>query len=69
MNKNIIIGIIVVAILVLGGLWWMRSNKSSGPAPLPAADTTGAIIEDADALDLGDLDQEFQDIDRDLQTL
>lgn len=69
MNKNIVIGIIVLAILVLGGVWLLQSNKEQSPVPLQPADTTGMIIKDADALNVGDLDKEFQDIDKDLQTL
>jgi len=70
MNKNIIIGIIVVGILVLAGVWWFQSKKGPSYAPLPEpSDTTGMIIQDADALNVGDVDKEFQDIDRDLQTL
>ena len=70
MNKNIIIGIIVVAIIVLAGIWLMQSNKGpESPVPLQPSDTTGMIIKDADALNVGDVDKEFQDIDRDLQTL
>ena len=69
MNKNIIIAIIVLVILALGGLWWVRSNKGSNYVPLQPNDTTGMIIQDADALDMGDIDKEFQDIDKDLQTL
>lgn len=38
-------------------------------SPIQSTDTTGMIIKDADALNIGDIDQEFQDIDKDLQTL
>ena len=79
MNKNIIIGIIVLAIIVLAGIWLMGSNKgpeSALPGVEPPAvsepqpsDTTGMIVKDADALDVGDVDKEFQAIDKDLQTL
>ena len=69
MNKNTIIAIIVLGILALAGVWWFQSSKGPSPASEQPSDTTGAILQDADALDLGDLDKEFQDIDRDLQTL
>ena len=79
MNKNIIIGIIVLAILVLAGIWLMGSNKGpesalptvqpQAPSESQPSDTTGMIIKDADALNVGDVDKEFQAIDKDLQTL
>lgn len=71
MNKNIIIGAIVLGILVLGGVWWSQSKKGPSYAPLPiqSTDTTGMIIKDADAINVGDVDKEFQAIDKDLQTL
>ena len=69
MNKNTIIIIVALGVLALAGVWLLQANKESSPAPLQPADTTGMIIKDADALDMGDIDKEFQAIDKDLQTL
>ena len=68
MNKNTIIIIVALGVLALAGVWWFQSNKGPLPAGQPT-DTTEMIIQDADALNVGDIDKEFQAIDTDLQTL
>ena len=75
MNKNTIIIIVALGVLALAGVWLFQSNKEPTPAPLDEAtelqptDSAQMIVNDVDALDVGEIDQEFQDIDADLQTL
>ena len=69
MNKNTIIVIVVLGVLALAGVWWFQSNKSATLPVSQPEDTAQMIVNDVDALNVGDIDQEFQDIDRDLQTL
>lgn len=74
MNKNILIVIVVVAVLVLAGVWfWSRQSSAPSQTQQPltqeSSDTTASINADLNALDLGDVDKEFQDIDTDLNSL
>lgn len=74
MKKTLIIAVIVV-ILTLGVWWWFRSTPAAAPvveelsAPGPGAgsDTTSAITEDLEGIDIGDIN--FGDIDADLKQL
>lgn len=72
-TKNIIVLIVVVAAAVL--LFWMWQQGilpfgQQAEAPeTEQGDTTTDIQEQLDAVDLGDLDAEFKDIDRDLESL
>lgn len=80
MNKAFIIAIIILVILAVGLFFWTQYSaysplqekqpaaQISPPAPLPV-DATGEISRDLDAVDPGDLDREFQEVDRDLEGL
>ncbi|MBI2515257.1 hypothetical protein HYV91_03740 [Candidatus Wolfebacteria bacterium] len=85
MNKVIIIIIALVLLLGAGVWFWRSQAPSSAPlgtstpagtsgeesralAPLPE-DTTANIQKDLDDVRLLDVDQEFKDIDKDLESL
>ena len=69
----------LAAAVVLIGLWlWLGYRSATAPASpesevagpaLTEQDTTGAIEEELQATDLGDIESEFQDIEADLQNL
>lgn len=67
---TIIIVLVILAVLVI----WLVSKTSAPGGPADAdeilgQDTTSAINEQLESLDLGDLDAEFQEIDADLNQL
>ena len=81
MNKLIIV-IIALLLLAVGLYFWLQLPASSpyGEQPLAQpttsnptlsqpSDATPAINEELDRVDLGDLDKEFEEVDRDLQGL
>lgn len=79
-KKTWLIVAVAVLILVLGaGYWWWQGRESadvvSEDVPgvenlsAPTNDTTAAIQSDLDVLDVGGLDQDFQQIDSDLNQL
>ncbi len=77
MNTKIYIIVGVVVLVLVGALAWLAlaPEKPVAPAPAPtpvaapANDSTTAIGKDLDAVDLGNLDQEFKDVDADLNAL
>lgn len=82
MNKTLIAIIVIVAILVVGGVWWMQKSKAPAvPKPgtssqsQPSAvqqpsDTTASINNQINSVDTGStLDQGFQNIDQDVNAL
>ncbi|MBI1971443.1 MAG: hypothetical protein HYS52_01170 [Candidatus Wildermuthbacteria bacterium] len=66
MNKIIIIIVIIAAVAL--GIWWLNSRQQETPrrGVQQPNDTTQAITDDLQTLDLGDIDREFQSIDADL---
>lgn len=60
---KIIITIIIIVIVALAIWWWQSQEK-----PVEG-DTTEAISEQLESLDLGDLGSEFQAIDAELNNL
>lgn len=66
MKKNLVLILVAVALVVLG-FWYWNSVKEEA-APLPE-DSTTAINQGLDGVDLGDLDKEFQDVEAALGTL
>ena len=69
-----IVWIIVLIIIVIVGffIWGRRANRVSAPTGanvVPGNDTTAAINQDLESLNINDLDQEFQSIDSDLNQL
>lgn len=76
-NKNkkiVLITLAVLAAAALLGIWWWRSqspnifNISTPPVAAPE-DSSSAINQEIGALDIGNLDAEFQQIDADLNQL
>ena len=82
-QKNLIVLIIGVAVVLVGlGVWYWQAQKeeiiapsadiSTVPevAPLTAKeDSTSAINQELNSVDIGNLDKEFQAIDTDLNSL
>ncbi|MEK7187436.1 MAG: hypothetical protein AAB691_01150 [Patescibacteria group bacterium] len=78
-NKGTLITIIVIIAVILLGivLWWSQMSNLPGPldtgTPVsevpPADDTTARIQADLNQVDVGDTNQEMQDIDADINTL
>lgn len=72
MKKGLIIALLVIVVLV--AVYLLLSQKGYVPA-VPevgaprADDTTVAINQQLDGVDLGNLEQEFQDIDQELNNL
>ena len=71
-NKKPVLITIVAGIIVLGALvWWMKQAPTSQQvqtSPTPDAEAA-AINQDINNIDVGDLNAEFEAIDKDLQGL
>lgn len=82
--SKIAIVIIAILIIGAGIFFWIsrrpsapyylkqpqtQTTTSSQAETTPADDTTRSISRDADAIDLGSIDKEFETIDKDLQGL
>ena len=82
-QKNLIVLIIGVVVVLVGlGIWYWQSQEKEIVAPsvnIPALpetispimkeDSTSAINQELNSVDVGDLDKEFQTIDADLNSL
>lgn len=73
MKKTLTI-IIVLAVLAVLIIWLVTRTSAptigpEGATDVLGGDTTSAINEDLNSLDLGDLDAEFEQIDADLNQL
>ena len=68
-NKNTVWLTVIAGVLVLGALlWWLRGAQFSQQAvtsPTPDAETS-AINQDLEGINVGDLNAEFDAIDKDL---
>lgn len=72
MKKIVWIIVIIVAVIIGLLIWSNRTNKVSAPTGaevVPGNDTTAAINQDLNSLDVGDINQEFQAIDAGLNQL
>lgn len=71
--KKLIWIIVIIVIVIVGFLiWGSKSSRVSAPTGaevVPGNDTTAAINQDLSGLDVGDLNEEFQSIDADLNQL
>lgn len=74
-NKMVfwLVGGVVAILLVVGGIYYFLSKQQ---ATIPASQTTSSTSEaqkslesELDAIDVGDLDEEFSEVDKDLQSL
>lgn len=63
-TKNIIIILIILAVLIIG-----YALLKPEPAELSPRETASALDTELEEIDLGDLDAEFEDIDKDLESL
>jgi len=69
MNKTFLI-ILAIIILLLAGIWlWTYKASAPSSQQITPTDATSVINKDLQNIDTGDLDQEFQDIDKNLQSL
>lgn len=79
-KKNSKILIIGAAIILIGlGIWYSQTQKGKIVAPsvnapeagqsITKEDSTSALNQELDSIDIGDLDKEFQTIDSDLNSL
>ena len=79
MNKTLLIIIILIAVIVVGGIWWWTKSKAPSPGPStpstpqtelqPPADSTAAINQSLNQVDLGDVDTDLQKLDSDINSL
>lgn len=77
MNKNIVIAIVIILILaVLGlGFWYWQTQRAEIAPTTPApeepttGDTTGAINQELESVDVNGLDPNFKEIDAELENL
>ncbi|MEK7149356.1 MAG: hypothetical protein AAB796_03070 [Patescibacteria group bacterium] len=71
MNKNLIILVVIIVLIALGVWYWNSSlYQPSTTATAPTTeDTTTAIDADLSNINVESGDQDFKDIDTDLQTL
>lgn len=70
MNKNLIILVIIIALIVLGSWAWAPSSQKSAPATSPTTeDTTAAITDDLSGIEVTSSDADFGALDTDLQAL
>lgn len=77
MNTKIYIVVGLVVVLLIGaGVWLMLTpakpqavTPPPSPVAIPAQDSTAAIAKDLNAVDLGNVDEEFKDVDADLNAL
>lgn len=73
-----LIGGVVAIVLIVGGIYLYLSNQQASQpeevtqvqaTPIPTATPEPTIEEDLDAIDVSEVDDQFQDVDNDLQNL
>ncbi len=71
--KKILFALVVITILAALAYWWFGNTPVKETLPenqaLLEEDTTSEILENLEGIDLGDLEQEFQYIDAELDQL
>jgi len=77
-NKNKMMWVwVVVGALVVAGLWWYvyyqpfvtAPEAQPQAVPFSGGDTTADISEDFNAVDLGDIDKDLEQLDADIEQL
>ena len=68
MSKTLV-AIIVLAVVVILGFWLMGPAEAPSDTATEDADTTAAIAQALDSVNLGDLDKEMQDVTAELNNL
>ena len=80
MIKNILIVIIAIIIFALlgYGIWWQYQKQTANEAANQEAqmnqqtapeDSTAGINKDLNSIDVGDVNKDFQDVDKDINSL
>lgn len=79
MNKKLYIILAVVAVIVVIAVIWLASKKPANNLPIGGdenqtsttmkADSVQAINQDLDSIDIGNLDEDFKEIDKDVNSL
>lgn len=65
-KKTYMIIAIIIVVIVAGFMWWSGMRTEQIPetvAPIVPADTTSAIQTELDAIDIGNVDADFVDVD------
>lgn len=60
---------VVLVVIVAGFIWWTGKEASSIPDTVAPVDTTDAIQAELDAIDIGNIDTEFADVDEAIKGL
>ncbi len=66
MNKKLLIVVLLVVVLIVLGLKILKAPSEEQTAQ---QDEAALISQELESIDLGNLDQEFQSVDKDLNTL
>lgn len=69
MDKKTYILIAAVAIILIAGFVWWNSARVEQEPVMQESDTVETIQQDLDAIDIGDVDTEFKDVDETLKAL
>lgn len=70
-----LIGGLIVVIIVVGGIYWYLSSQAAKQAlqqvktPTPVTKEETSLESDLDAVQVGDIDSEFTEVDKDLESL
>ena len=68
-NKKTLLIIVVIILAVVAFLWWQKSNQFFPQVTPGTATELDQINKDLLDLDISDVDKEFEEIDKDLDTL
>ncbi|MBI3486186.1 hypothetical protein HY025_04595 [Candidatus Daviesbacteria bacterium] len=63
---------VIIALAVIGGAFYyksMQSQNSSQQASAPTSNTSDTLTQEASAVDLGNVDSSFSDVDKDVNNL
>lgn len=73
MTKKTYIIIGLIALVLIGGyMWWSGMEKAQAPEPQEVAapvDTVDSIQSDLDAIQIGNVDQDFTEVDQAIKGL
>lgn len=69
MKPKVLIIIAIIAVIAILWIFVQSPSPTVTDVPIEGADTTSAVIEDIEGLDLGNIDAEFEAIDADLESL
>lgn len=69
MDKKTYLLIAAVAIILIAGFMWWNGARVEQEPVVPGNDTTETIQKDLDAIEIGNVDAEFKDVDETLKAL